>query len=33
MNKMNVYKIVVEVIDVVEKEYVMIELNECNICF
>ena len=30
MNKMNVYKTVVEVIDGVEKEFVMIELNEYN---
>jgi hypothetical protein len=30
MNKMNVLKTVIEVIDGVEKEFVMIELNEYN---
>ncbi len=30
MNKMNVYKTVIETIDGIEKEFVMIELNEYN---
>ena len=30
MNKMNVYKTVIEVIDGVEKEFVMIELKKYN---